>query len=160
MAENVAIITTADVTGRLPTSAYNRLFAKNGGSTVDTTFRDLCIAQANSEIRTLTRAAFPDGLYQASDTLDPEVVGKGVWLVCAIASSYHLSTDETSGYGANGNRAREFFRALNRDQDARAPGSSAVRPAPRARNGNVTDAAGVPTNPYGRAADRRDGSGF
>ncbi len=160
MAERTDIIVTADVTGRLSSSAHARLFAKNGGSTVDTTFRDLCIAQANSEIRTLTRAAFPDGLYQSTDTLDPEVVGKGVWLVCAIAASYHLSTDETSGYGANGNRSREFFKMLSRDQDARAAGSSAERPLPRASNRNVTDATGLPTNSYGRAADRRDGSAF
>lgn len=160
MAEQTAIVVTADVTARLSTQAHTRLFAKNGGSTVDTTFRDLCIAQANSEIRTLTRAAFPDGLYQDTDALDAEVVGKGVWLVCAIASSYHLSTDETSGYGANGNRAREFFRALNRDKDARAPGSSAVRPLPVAALNNDTDAAGVTTHPYQGIRDGSVGSGY
>ncbi len=60
MAEQTAIITSADVTGRLSTQAYARLFAKNGGATADTTFRDLIIAEANSEIRVLLRAAFPD----------------------------------------------------------------------------------------------------
>ena len=32
----------------------------------------------NGEIRVLTRAAFPTGLYQTTDTLDPMVVGEGV----------------------------------------------------------------------------------
>ena len=53
-----------------------------------------------------------------------------------------------------------MLKLLSRDADARAPGSSAARPVPRASNRNVTDAAGVPTNSYGRAADGRDGSAF
>lgn len=160
MAEQTAIITTADVTARLSTQAYARLFAKNGGATADTTFRDLCIAEANSEIRVLTRAAFPDGIYATTDTLDPAVVGKGVDLVCAIAASRHASYAEDGNYAILGRAARAFFKAMNRDADARAPGSSAERPVPRAANTNVTDSAGVATNPYTRAADRRDGSGF
>ena len=71
--EQTAIIATADITARLSTQAYTRLFAKNGGSTVDTAFRDLVIAETNSRIRSLTRAAFPDGLYEETDTIDPEV---------------------------------------------------------------------------------------
>lgn len=160
MAEQTAIITSSDVTARLSTQAYARLFAKNGGATADTTFRDLCIAEANSEIRSLTRAAFPDGLYATTDTLDAVVVGKGVDLVCAIAASRHASYDEEGAYAQLGKAARTFFRALNRDTDARAPGSSAVRPKPRATNVNLTDSAGVETNPYNRAADRLDGSDF
>ena len=78
MAEQTAIVTSADVTARLSTQAYARLFAKNGGATADTTFRDLCIAEANSEIRVLTRAAFPDGVYSTTDTLDVMIVGKAV----------------------------------------------------------------------------------
>lgn len=160
MAEQTAIVTSADVTGRLSTQAHARLFAKNGGATVDTTFRDLIIAEANSEIRAMTRAAFPDGLYATTDTLDAVVVGKGVDLVCAIAASRHASYDEEGAYAQLGKNARAFFRALSRDTDARAPGSSAARPKPRATMQNDTDDAGVYTNPFTRAADRRDGSGF
>lgn len=160
MAEIVNIVTPTDVIECLSTQAYNRLFAKNGGNTPDTSYRDRCIAEANSEIRVLTRAAFPDGLYQTGDTLDPLVVGQGVNLTIAIASSRHLATEETSGYARLGAKAREFFKSLNRDRDARAPGSSQGAPLPRPTVNNLTDAQGQPTNPYVRNASQQDTSGF
>lgn len=163
MAEQTAIITTVDLTGRLSTQAYTRLFAKNGGSTVDTTFRDVIIAETNSRIRTLTRAAFPDGLYTTTDTIDPEVIGRGVDIACMIAASRHTSAaDETGSYISHGRQAEKFFRDMSRDADARPPNSNAsVGDAkPRAENRNVTDSAGAYTNPYSRAADRRDSSDF
>ena len=163
MAELTAIITSADVTARLSTQAYARLFAKNGGATADTTFRDLCIAETNSRIRTLTRAAFPDGLYLTTDTVDPEVTGRGVDIVCMIAASRHTSAgDESGAYLSHGRAAERFFREMSRDADARPPNSNAsVGDArPRAANTNLVDSANVPTNPDARAADRRDGSAF
>lgn len=160
MAEIVDIVTPADVTARLSTQAYNRLFAKSGGNTPDTVFRDICIAEANSEIRVLTRAAFPDGVYQTGDTLDPLVVGQGVNLTIAIASSRHLATDETSGYARIGTLAREFFKSLNRDRDARAPGSSQGAPLPRPTVNNLVDSQGQATNPYVRNASQQDTTGF
>lgn len=163
MAELTAIVATADVTARLSTQAYTRLFAKSGGSTVDTAFRDLCISEANSRVRTLTRAAFPSGIYVTTDTPDPEVVGRAVDIVCMIAASRHTSSaDENGAYRAAGRDAEKFFRDMSRDADARPPVSNAsvgdARPV--ADNRNLTDSAGVYTNPYGRAADRRDGSAF
>ncbi len=160
MAEQTEIVTAADVTARLSTQAYTRLFARSGGSTVDTTFRDLCIAEANSEIRVLTRAAFPEGLYQTTDTLDPRVVGQGVNLVIAIASSRHLATDETSGYARLGSQSREFFKSINRDRDARAPGSTQGAPLPVAVVSNLTDAQGQYTNPYTRSASQQSNTGY
>lgn len=160
MAEQTSIVTSADVTARLSTQAYARLFAKNGGATADTTFRDLCISEANSEIRVLTRAAFPDGIYATTDTLDVMIVGKAVDLVCAIAASRHVSFDDEGAFAALGRAARMFFKHLNRDADARAPGSSAVRPLPRASNVNINNENGIPTNPLTRAADGYGGSDF
>lgn len=160
MAEQTAIVASADVTARLSTQAYARLFAKNGGATADTTFRDLCIAEANSMIRTWTRAAFPSGIYSTSDTLDPGVVGKGVDLVCAIAASRHASYSEDGNYALLGRAAEKFFRALNRDADARPPGASGAPSKPRASNLNVVDSTGAHTNPLTRAADGSDGSGY
>jgi len=160
MAETIAIATAADLTGRLSTQAYARLYAKNGGATADTVFRDLCLAEANSLFRTLTRAAFPSGVSSTTDTLDPALVGCVVDLCNDIAASRHVSYDAENGYAIKGRDARAFVKHLNRDADTRAPGSSAVSPQPRAGNRNVDDAAGVPTSPYGRAADRRDGSAF
>ena len=160
MAELVDIVTPADVIARLSTQAYNRLFAKSGGNTPDTTFRDIIIAEANSEIRVLTRAAFPDGLYQIGATLDPMVVGEGVNLVIAKAASRHLATEETSGYARLGVGAREFFKSLNRDRDARAPGSTQGAPLPVATVDNVVDQYGQPTNPYVRAASQQTFTGY
>ena len=160
MAELTAIVTVADVDARLSTQARVRLFAKSGGSTVDLTFQALMVAEANSEIRTLTRAAFPAGIYSTTDTVDPQVVGEGVNLVIARAASRHLATDETSGYARLGVNAREFFRSLNRDRDARAPGSSQGPPLPIAVVSNLTDAEGQPTNPYVRNASSQTYSGF
>jgi hypothetical protein len=160
VAEQTEIVTAADVTARLSTQAYTRLFARSGGSTVDTTFRDLCIAEANSLIQVLTRAAFPDGLYQTTDTLDALVVGQGVNLTIAIAASRHLATEETSGYAKLGAQAREFFKSLNRDRDARAPGSTQGAPLPIAVVTNLVDAQGAPTNPYVTSASMQSRTGY
>lgn len=160
MSEQTAIATAADVTARLSTTAYNRLYAKNGGSTPDTTFLALCLAEANSLFRSMTRAAFPDGVYTTTDTLDPAIVGCVVDLANDIAASRHPSYDAENGYAIKGSQARAFIKQLCRDADARAPGSSAARPVPRAVNNNLTDSAGAPTNPYARAADRRTSSDF
>lgn len=160
MAEQTAIITSSDLTGRLSTQAYTRLFAKNGGATVDTTFRDLCVAEANSVARILLRAAFPSGLYSTTDTLDAGVVGAVVDLACWIAAKRHLSAEQAGGYYEASQRAEDLLKRLSRDADARAPGSSSSPARPRSSVTNVTDSAGVATNSYGRAADGRDGSAF
>ena len=88
------------------------------------------------------------------------IVGKAVDLVCAIAASRHVSFDDEGAFAALGRNARAFFKSLNRDADARAPGSSAVRPLPRATNVNITNENGIPTNPLTRAADGYGGSDF
>jgi hypothetical protein len=160
MAEQVTIATAADLIARLSTQAYTRLFARNGGSTVDTTFRDLCLAEANSMFRTMTRAAFPAGVYSTTDTLDPAIVGCVVDLACESAAMRHTSWDETSAYAAAGERARLFVKHLVRDADARAAGSSQSPPRPRANLANAVDASGTPTNPWTRMADGTDRSGF
>ena len=49
----------SDVQARLSTKAYQRLFAINGGTTIDATFLALVVSEANSVGDTLTRAAFP-----------------------------------------------------------------------------------------------------
>lgn len=155
-----AIVTVADVDARLSSQARVRLFAKSGGSTVDLVFQALCVAEANSEIRTITRSSFPDGLYIEGDVLDPFVVGQGCNLAISIAASRHLATDETSGYARLGNAAREFFRALNRNRDAQAAGSSTSPPLPRATIRNVYGNDGLATNPYTQQADGTESTGY
>ena len=160
MAELTAIITTTDLTDRLSTQAYTRLYARNGGATVDTTFVATCLAEANSKFRMWTKAAFPSGVYQTTDTRDAGVVGLIVDVCNGIAASRHTTYDPDGGYAVAARAAKTDIKALNRDEDMRAPGSSAGSPVPRATNRNITDDAGVPTNSYTRAADRRDGSAF
>lgn len=160
MAEIINIVTVEDVDALISSQARTRLFAKNGGSTVDLVFQSRIVAQANSRIRVLTHRAFPDGLYQTGDTLDPDVVGRGVDLVLGLAASRHLATEETSNYIRLKAQAEEFFKSLNRDRDASAPGSSQGAPLPRPTVNNLTDAQGQPTNPYVRNASQQDTSGF
>lgn len=160
MAETLDIISAADVTARLSTQAYTRLYARNGGATVDTVFRDLCVAEANSLFRTLSRGAFPSGVYLTGDTIDPAIVGAVVDLCNDIAASRHLSYDAESGYAMKAAQARALIKAMNRDADARPPGSSTAPAQSRASIVGTTTAAGAPTDPYGRAASGRDGTGF
>lgn len=160
MAEQTAIATTADLTARLSSQALTRLFAKSGGTTVDTAFRDVCLAEANSLFRAMTRAAFPDGVYTTTEVLDAAIVGAVVDLACEIAARRHTSWDETGAYAEGGRRAREFVKQINRDADARAPGSSAVRPDPVAVLTNDVDASGATTHPYQQIRDGELGSGF
>lgn len=160
MAEQTTIATAADLTGRLSTQVYTRLFAKNGGGTVDTVFRDLCLAEANSLFRTMTRVAFPQGVYSTTDTLDPAMVGCVVDLACEIAARRHGLWDEQGSFAEQGRKAREFVKALNRDADARAPGSTQSPPQPLASVLNVRTDAGRETNVYNRIADYKDTGSF
>lgn len=153
MAEQTAIATSSDLTARLSTAMYARLFAKNGGATPDTTFRDLCIAEANSLFRTMTRVAFPAGIYSTTDTLDPAMVGCVVDLACEIAARRHGVWDESGAFAEQGKRARELIKQLNRDADARAAGSTNSPPNPRARVTNAIAPDGQETNVWSRQAD-------
>ena len=160
MAEQTTIATSADLIARLSTQAYTRLYARDGGSTVNTTFRDLCLAEANSLFRTLTRAAFPSGVYTTTDTLDPAIVGCVVDLCNDIAASRHASYDVENGYAVKGAQARAFCKQINRDADARPAGSSATPARPIAVLNNDADAAGNTTHPYQGIRDGSVGSGF
>lgn len=155
----MAIFSSADITARLSTQAHARLFARNGGTVVDTAFRDLIVAEAESRIRMLTAAAFPAGFDAAGGTVDEALKGAGVDIACGLAASRHPSAGEGGAYVLAMTRAEEFLRKLKADQ-AR-PVTSAAGPArPQAGSRNLTDDAGVPTNPFNRAADGRDATGY
>ena len=160
MAEQTTIATSADLVARLSTQVYTRLFAKNGGSTVDTVFRDLCVAEANSLFRTMTRVAFAQGVYATTDTLDPALVGCVVDLACEIAARRHGLWDEQGSFAEQGRKARELIKQLNRDADARAPGSTQSPPLPRAETLNAQTSIGRDTNVWNRIADYKDTGGF
>lgn len=156
----MTVLAASDVQARLSTKAYQRLFAINGGTTIDATFLALVVSEANSVGDTLTRAAFPDGFEGTGGTVDVAIVGAYCDIALEIAASRHLTANDASGYAFAGKRAREYLKSLNRDRDARPATSAAGRARPRAENSNVTDADGNPTNPYTRAADLKDNSGF
>lgn len=160
MSEQTTIATANDLIARLSTQVYTRLFAKNGGTTVDTVFRDLCIAEANSLFRTMTRVAFSQGVYSTTDTLDPSIVGCVVDLACEIAARRHGLWDENGSFAEQGKRARELIKQLNRDADARAPGSTQSPPLPLAQVKNRQTDAGRDTNVWSRIADYKDTGGF
>lgn len=155
----MALIVAADVTARLSDQAYKRLFAKSGGSTADTTFRDLCISEANSRAAMLLEPAFPDGLDAAGGTVDEGVKGLVVDLCCGLAAARHPSATDTAGWVKAMKDAEAMLRALKRDE-LRPVTSAAGRARARARYRGHEDAAGNPTNVFGRVRDGTDGSTF
>jgi hypothetical protein len=155
------LITASDVQSRLSVQAYTRLFARSGGSAVDTGFRDLCISEANSRASMICIAAFPSGFDAAGGSVDEGIKGLVVDICCGIAASRHASSDPTMGaYAKNKGAAEEMLRALNRDRDARPVTSASGRARPRAANVNLVDASGNPSNPLVRVADGTDPSDF
>jgi hypothetical protein len=85
---------------------------------------------------------------------DPET------LACEIAARRHGLWDEQGSFAEQGRRARELIKQLNRDADARAPGSTQTPPLPRAQALNVQTSVGQNTNVWNRIADYKDTGGF
>jgi len=156
----VALVSASDVQARLSSQAYARLFAKSGGATVDSTFLALCVAEAESQVRIWSQGHFPAGFDAAGGTVDTAIVGACVDVACYLAARRHPSAQEGEAYRRGFDDAREFFRALNRDRDARPVTSAAGRAQPRGTTNNTTDEAGDYTNPWSRVADRRDSSDY
>lgn len=157
----MVLITAQDVLDRLSDQAYRRLFAKSGGAVVDTAFRDLCVAEANSRASLILQAAFPGGLDAPGGTVDVGVKGLVVDMACGIAAMRHPASDPAMGaYAKAKAEAERFLERMCSDQKARPVTSAAGRAQPRARVVNGTDDDGVPTNPLTRVADGRDGSSY
>lgn len=156
----MSVLAASDIQARLSTKAYQRLFAINGGTTIDSAFLALVVSEANSVGDTLTRAAFPDGFEGTGGTVDVAIVGAYADIALEIAAARHLTANDGSGYALAGKRAREYLARLSRDKDARPATSAAGRARPRATITNVNDAYGNPTNPYVRSADGSDNTGF
>jgi len=155
----MALFTSSDISARLSTTAYQRLYARNGGSTVDATFLALMVAETESRVNMLTAAAFPAGFDATGGTVDVAIVGACVDICNGLAASRHPSASENGAYALAQRNAEEFLRKLKADQ-AR-PVTSAAGPAkPRAGNRNETDENGEYTNPYSRSADGKTFSGF
>ena len=70
------------------------------------------------------------------------------------------SYDPDGGYAVKAREARANIKLMNRDADARAPGSSQTPPLPRAQTLNVQNDVGRDTNVWNRIADYKDTGGF
>lgn len=156
----MTILTRADVTGRMSTSAYTRLYARNGGSTVDLVFLDQCITDAESEVRMLTAAAFPGGIDADGATVDAAITRAAVKICNGLAAEGSPNANEQSSYFEAANIARGFLKRLSRDDDARSVTVPQGRPVPRATMGGDEAADGTPTNSYSRARSGQDITGF
>ena len=121
----MSIAVRADLQARLSPQAFTRLYARNGGSTVDTVFADLCLAEAESEFRMICAAAFPDGF---TSPVDVAIVGAVCDIANAKAAARHLSATEQSGYALAGKAARDFARRLSDDNRARPTTGQLARP--------------------------------
>lgn len=156
----MTILTRADVTGRMSTAAYTRLYARNGGATADLTFLDQCIADAESEVRMLTAAAFPGGIDADGATVDAAITRAAVKIANGLAAEGSVNANEQSSYFEAANIARSFLKRLSRDDDARSVTVPQGRPVPRAVMGGDTGDDGTPTNSYSRARNGQDITGF
>jgi phage gp36-like protein len=155
------LFTPADITARMSTKDYERLYSRNGGNTVDTDFRDRCMADADSEVRVLTKAAFPTGFDAAGGTVDPIIVRACVAISNANAAEMSAGSSEKNGYSQAAERYRKLLKAFTRDDNARVVTSAAGLPDPQPSVENTTQDDGVTTNSaWTRAASGQDGSNF
>lgn len=153
-------ITTADLTARLSTDAYNRAFDRNGTGTVDAAFVQQCVDDACSQWQVWTGAALPGDWTLNGASVEVIVKRRLAGLACYFAAENYPGAGTGNPYQAQYDAAKALAADLSRDRDARLVTSAPGRPRPRANTGNTVDSAGNPTNPYGQAADRKDGSGF
>lgn len=110
------IAVRADIEARLSPQAFKRLYARGGGPTVDTTFADLCLSEAESEFLMITEAAFPGGF---TAPVDVAVVGAIVDIANMKAAGRHMTASESSGYDLAGRRALAFAARLAADNKNR-----------------------------------------
>lgn len=153
----MALASAADLQARLSTQAYARLFAKNGGATADTAFRDMCLAEAQSEALTICAAAFPDGLEVSGGTVDIVIVGWVCDIACEKAAGRQPAATEMGGYFLAGQRARQGLRDMSKDRERR-PVTAGTGPAVTTTMGGVVD--GQDDGTWGAIASGNSWSGF
>lgn len=111
------ILTAEDVMERVPARTLTQLLARDGGSTLNTAFRDRMVRATNSFIAVQTRGAFPNGLVADGHAPDDIFVEWACDIFCFIAASKHnnasLAEPHKDGYEA----AKANFKALTKGQD-------------------------------------------
>lgn len=153
-------ITTTDVSALVPTDAYTRLFDPNGAGSVSASYLQRCVDDSCSQWQVWTGAALPGDWTANGSTVEGVVKRHIVNVVCYFAAAYYPGAGTGNPYRQGYMDAKAFAEALNRDRDARLVTSAPGRALPRANLGNTQDPMGNYTNPYSRAANREDPSGF
>jgi len=136
------ILTTADL-DRLPARTRVELLARDGGTTIDTVFRDRMIAAANSAIAVWTRGAYPNGLVATGRTPDDIFVEWALDIFCFLAAGKHTNAAFAKTYAAQYDLAKTSFRSLTRGQDP-APVTSGTSAEPTAVAVGFVDDAPTP----------------
>lgn len=153
-------ITSTDVSARLSSDAYLRLFDRNGTGAVDASFLQECIDDACSQWVMWTGAALPGDWTANGANVEPAVKRHLAWMTCYAAAQGFPGAGGGNPYRQHWLDAKAFAADLSRDRDARLVTSAPGRPVPQAHLGNATNASGIPTNPFSRAANGEDGSGY
>lgn len=155
-------IQQSDIQAAMSSDDYSRLFDRNGSGIAAEilAFTNLCIAFAESRINSVIQGRLTTPLPAPIDVF---VQGLAIDLACMRAARYHPAYvgDDKSPYAIQAKEAMATLKDLVRDRDARTVTSNAGIAQPRARVDNTTQSDGVtPTNPFTRAADGTDTSGF
>lgn len=148
------ILTAADL-DRLPERTRVELLARDGGTTINTTFRDRMLAAANSAIAVWTRGAFPQGLVASGHAPDDIFIEWALDIFCYLAASKHTNAAVAKAYTPQFELAKASFRSLTRGQDP-APVTSGTSAEPTSV---ALGAVEVPTSFWGDPADGFGGAG-
>lgn len=137
-----------------------RAFDRTGTGSADSAFVTLCINTAESEATMLCGAAFPGNFNDGGAAVDEAVKHHLCVMAHWAAVSPQLSASPGSPLGESYKLARKFFENLARDNFNRLRTSAGGRARPRARVANAQDSSGEYTNPFSRAADKKDKTAF
>lgn len=159
----MALIEAADVSARVSAEDYLKLFDNTGAGTVNATFLAATLATACSEVAMATAAAFGGVALDADGgTADEALKAFAVYTAIkhALFGNPLCGEGDAAPYAAAIKWADAFIERAAKDSRARPVTSVVGRARPRASVLNTQDAAGDYTNPFVRAADKKDPSGF
>ncbi len=156
-------ITAADLQALQDPETYVRLFDRNNDGIADADFVAKCIAIADSKVKMRCNSAFGGTDFDVEGgTVDEAIKAMtcAYAFVEAVMYSPIYTADEKNAFSGAKKAADEFFNALVKDFNNRPKTAGTRRAQPYARVTNTETTDGTPTNPFTRAADRRDPSAF
>lgn len=148
--------------GCVTPDVYLRLFDRAGTGVADSTYVAACIARADSKVR-MRVFAYLGALDAAGGTVDEAIKGacaQYAMLEAVVFNPMFGGKDDQAPFIAGAKLADDFFDRLARDDRNRVVTSAAGRARPVASVSNAQTADGTYTNPFSRAADGKDPSGY